>query len=279
MFATDRHGVRMTADGPGAGGDASHPGYTRNRIGGSQTRGTGPAALGGATDAPAEDGRWEWKGLELGPEANRVAEAGLSVRRQAEGRDAEGDYGAAGITPAMRRIEAELEHGTLVPDTERFALKSPERFKEKLAKMIERYPDQAGGELASAIHDGIRYTFLFPAEDYTAGVADATRRLADEGFDLRIRKPSWDAEDYRGVNSRWRDNESGVPFEVQFHTPESWEAKQRTHDTYEQLCDTRTTPSVREKLEEQQRRIVAAIPVPPGAADITYDVKGRRESP
>jgi hypothetical protein len=277
VLATGRHGVRMTDD-PGDGGDADHPAYARNRIGGSQTRGNGQAEPGGARDAPAEGGRWKRNGLELDPEANRVAEAGLAARRKAEGRDAEGDYGEAGITPAMRRIEAELEHGTLVPDTERFALKSPERFKEKLAKMIERYPGQACGELASAIHDGIRYTFLFPAQDYAAGVADATKRLTDEGYDLRITKPSWDAEDYRGVNSRWRDNESGIPFEVQFHTPESWAAKQRTHDTYEQLCDTRTTPSVREKLEEQQRRIVAAIPVPPGAADITYDVKGRPDS-
>ena len=37
----------------------------------------------------------------------------------------------------MRRIEAELKHGCLVPDTENFALKSPDRFKEKLAKMID----------------------------------------------------------------------------------------------------------------------------------------------
>ena len=65
-------------------------------------------------------------------------------------------------SPAMRRIEAELAHGTLVPDTEKFALKSPDRFKEKLAKMIERYPGQPCDELVSSIHDGIRFTFLFP---------------------------------------------------------------------------------------------------------------------
>ena len=41
----------------------------------------------------------------------------------------------------MRRVEAELEHGTLVPDTEKFALKSPDRFKEKLAKMISVEPE------------------------------------------------------------------------------------------------------------------------------------------
>ena len=225
-----------------------------------------------------EGGRWTWKGLELDPEANRIADEGLAARRAAEGRDADGNYREAGLTPAMRRVEAELEHGTLVPDTEKLALKSPDRFKEKLAKMIERYPGQPCGELASAIHDGIRYTFLFPTEDYTAGVADATQALSDRGYDLRIRKPSWDEEDYRGVNSRWCDTESGVMFEVQFHTPESWEAKQKTHDIYEKLCDMRTTATEREYLEEQQRAIVAAIPVPPGVETVTYYVKGRPDN-
>ncbi|MGH3198385.1 MAG: hypothetical protein ACRDNT_21280, partial [Streptosporangiaceae bacterium] len=97
----------------------------------------GHPAASWSPDAPrvAGEGGWKWKGLELGPEANRVADEGLAVRRAAEGRDAEGNYGEGGLTPEMRRVEAELEHGTLVPDTEKLALKSPDRFKEKLAKM------------------------------------------------------------------------------------------------------------------------------------------------
>ena len=123
----------------------------------------GRPSVGGRPDEPGfgSDGGWKWKGLELGPEANRVADEGLAVRQAAEGRDAEGGYGERGLTPAMRRVEAELSHGTLAPDTEKFALKSPDRFKEKLARMIERYPGQPSGELVAAIHDGIRYTFLF----------------------------------------------------------------------------------------------------------------------
>ncbi len=239
----------------------------------------GRTSIGGRPDGPRlRDGGWKWKGLELGPEANRVADEGLAVRRAAEGRDAEGSYGEGGLTPAMRRVEAELTHGTLVPDTEKLALKSPDRFKEKLAKMIERYPGQPCSELVSAIHDGIRYTFLFPTGDYTAGVADATQALRDRGYDLRIRKPSWNEGDYRGVNSRWCDADSGVPFEVQFHTPESWDAKQKTHDIYEKLCDPRTPPREREQLEERQRLIVAAIPVPPGAETITHYVRGQSDN-
>jgi hypothetical protein len=220
------------------------------------------------------DGWWKWKGLELDPAANQIADQALAARRAAEGRDAEGNYAKTGITPVMRQVEAELEHGTLVPDTERFALKSPDRFKEKLAKLITRYPDQPVGDLASAIHDGIRYTLLFPADHYSAGLAEATRLLSDRGYCLEQRKPSW-SDDYRGVNCRWSDD--GIQFEVQFHTPESWEAKQRTHDIYERLSDLRTTAQERGRLEHEQRQVVSTVPVPPGALEIDFYRRGGKD--
>jgi hypothetical protein len=191
----------------------------------------------------AADGGWTWQGVTLDPAANRLADQALAVRRTAEGRDTEGNYAKTGITPVMRHVEAELQHGTLVPDTERFALKSPDRFKEKLAKLIARYPDQTARDLASAIPDGIRYTFLFPSEHYATGVAETTQRLTDRG--------------YRGVNCRW--SSGVVPFEVQFHTPESWDAKQRTHDIYEKLSDVRTDPRERGRLEREQRAIAESV--------------------
>src|SRR6201999_66810 len=61
--------------------------------------------------------------------------------------------------PALRRVEAQLDHATLIPDTEKFALKSPDRFKEKLAKMIRTEPDRPATDLAAEIHEGIRYTY------------------------------------------------------------------------------------------------------------------------
>ena len=126
-------------------------------------------------DAPrtTDDGGWEWKGLRLRPDANRVADEELSARRTAEGRASGGSYRDRGITPAMRRIEAKLEHGTLVPDTEKFALKSPDRFKEKLAKMGAIEPDRSSSDLSREIHDGIRYTFLFDVQHYSTGVEAA----------------------------------------------------------------------------------------------------------
>ena len=229
----------------------------------------GRPSVGGRPDEPrfGSDSGWKWKGLELSPEANRIADEGLAVRQAAEGRDADGSYGEGGLTPAMRRIEAELTHGTLVPDTEKFALKSPDRFKEKLARMISLEPDIMPGDHAARIHDGIRYTFLFEDQFYSAGVRDAENRLACHGYKLVGRKPSWSGEEYKGINSQWRDSASGQLFEVQFHTRASWDAKQRTHDSYEKIQNHATTPEERARLRDYQHEVAASAPIPPGALE------------
>ena len=86
------------------------------------------------------DGSWEWKGQRLTSGQGKIAEEMLSRCRAAEGRTVFGTYADTGLTPTMRRVEAQLEHGHLVPDTEKFALKSADRLKEKLAKLIARNP-------------------------------------------------------------------------------------------------------------------------------------------
>ena len=60
----------------------------------------------------------------------------------------------------MRRIEAQLDHGHLAENTEKFALKESDRYKEKLAKLITRFPGESPDDLTKQIHDGIRYTFV-----------------------------------------------------------------------------------------------------------------------
>jgi hypothetical protein len=224
------------------------------------------------TDDPhtTPDGGWSWKGLRLDPPANHVADQQLAARRAAEGRQADGGYDDHGLTPALRRVEAQLDHGTLIPDTEKFALKSPARFKEKLAKLTERYPDRDVDQLAPAIHDAIRYTFIFDLPNYVEGVSAAEQKLTAQGYRLRLRKPSWEDSGYKGVNSRWQDPSGHVQFEVQFHTPESWDAKQATHDLYEKMADPRTTAPQRHLLEEAQRRISVRVTIPEGAAGIAH---------
>jgi hypothetical protein len=233
-------------------------------------RAADPAPLAGDAPHTTADGGWSWKSLRLNRADNQVADQQLAARRQAEGRHPDGTYDDRGLTPALRRVEGQLDHGTLIPDTEKFALKSPDRFKEKLAKLTARYPERGSEQLASAIHDGIRYTFIFDSPYYVAGVSAAEHKLAAEGYRLQLRKPSWDDPDYKGVNCRWLDPGTGARFEVQFHTPESWEAKQLTHGVYEKLADPRITPEQRSQLDNEQRKVTARIPIPEGAAGIAH---------
>jgi hypothetical protein len=240
----------------------------------SGERGTSPQHDGPGTFDPAdkavvtEVGGWEWKGLVLTPEDNAVADSAIEVCRAAEGRDSNDEYGEQGLTPQMRGVEQELAYGELVPDTERYAVKGEDRFKEKLAKKIALEPDKSTAELAAEIHDGIRYTFTFPAEKYTEGVYDAEGRLRQRGYDLRQRKPSWGDGGYKGVNSRWSDPGNGVLFEVQFHTPQSWEAKQKTHDAYAMIENPDSSDADKAAARRYQQEVSAAVPVPEGADEI-----------
>ncbi len=145
-----------------------------------------------------------------------------------------------------------------------FRLKEADRFKEKLAKMILDRPDRSVGALADSIHDGIRYTMTFETATYKQRVQEVCRRLSEAGCQRVILKNSWGSDQYKGINSRWRDPASGQFFELQFHTPESWAAKQQTHDMYQRLEDPRTSAIERKELRDWQRKISSRIPIPPG---------------
>lgn len=224
----------------------------------------------------APDGSWDWKGRHLTPHESQTGDEVLAESRIAEGRDSNGNYGEHGLTPVMRRIEGQLDHGHLVQDTERFALKEPDRFKEKIADAMARNPDKSCLELANEIHDAIRYTFISSAESYSDSFWDAEGKIEAAGYELEVRRNSWSSEEYKGINSRWLDPVSGKRFEIQFHTQESWDAKQETHRAYERIKDPRTPSAEGRILREYQKQISQAVEVPHGAPDIPeYRKEGR----
>ena len=204
----------------------------------------------------------------LTPEQVRIAVRALGRCRLAEGRSVFGSYGDDGLTPAMRRIEDQLQHGELAPDTEKYALKSLDRFQEKLAKRIARFPGADAADLAERIHDGIRYTFVFEADRYVDGIAETRSKIEQEGYELIEIRSSWHTDEYKGTNSRWRDSANGVFFEVQWHTRASWESKQKTHEAYEKIENTETSLEEKERLRAYQREVCATVPIPPGALEM-----------
>jgi hypothetical protein len=199
-----------------------------------------------------------------------MADRALAKYLDAEGRDMNGEYGTEGLTPAMRRIEAQLEHGRLVEDTEKFALKDPDRFKEKFAKLIIDRSGSDPAELVQRINDGIRYTFIYDDAKYSSGVMEVSEAIAAAGYELYERKNAWVdvTKVYQGVNSTWRDHGNGVLFEVQVHTPASWRAKQESHSAYKAGESLISTSEQREHIARRQKAIFSEVPVPPHVADV-----------
>lgn len=172
------------------------------------------------------------------------------------------------ILPALRRIEAAdperklagLEH----------MVKGEDRLKEKLADAWHGRPMLNVRQVLSMIPDAVRFTLAYSSERYSEGVLADVDRLKTEGFELIKLKNLWHADQYKGVNSQWLKAETGTRFEMQFHTPESLEAKELTHEAYERIRANAALPVDEQDLAEErelegfQRRVNKLIATPPG---------------
>ena len=223
---------------------------------------------------------WE-KHEQLYPERSRLAptaqpdggwradgDRGLTPEQNAEAGKACEDIRAEGtevILPAMERIEAADPDRRLAGLDH--MLKGEDRLKEKIA---DEMAAKAGLSVASAMDtvvDPVRFTFTYSSERYAEGTLSDVERLKSEGFELVKLKNLWADDQYKGINSQWRRPDTGLRFEVQFHTPESLEAKELTHRAYERIRST-ASPGERRELKAFQRQVNAQLDTPPGTAEI-----------
>ena len=205
------------------------------------------------------------------PDGSWVADGGrkLNPEQNAEASKACADIGEEGervILPAMRRIEAADPERRLAGLEN--MLKGEDRLKEKIADELIAKPEITVGQALSTVADPVRFTLSYSSERYADGVLADVGRLKAEGFELIKLKNLWTDDQYKGINSQWRRPESRLRFEMQFHTPESLEAKELTHKAYERLRGPHASPAERRELEAFQRRANALIVTPAGTAEI-----------
>jgi hypothetical protein len=201
------------------------------------------------------DGGWSAGSRRLSPEAN--AEAGKACADLA-------DEGKRDVLPALRRVEAAEPWRRLAGL--RHMLKGEDRLKEKVADELLA-PGLSVRDALTKIPDAVRYTFTYQAQRYASGIRADVDRLKAEGFELMKLKNLWESEQYKGINSQWRRPETGLRFEVQFHTPESLEAKELTHGAYERTRGS-VGPGERAELESFQRQVNAYLVTPEGTEEI-----------
>jgi hypothetical protein len=208
------------------------------------------------TPRTTPDGSWvAGDHRRLTPEQN--AEATKACADQA-------DEGRRDILPALKRVES------AEPDRHlaglKHMLKGEDRLKEKIADFM-RSPDATVKDALGFVPDGVRFTFTYSPQRYADGVVKDVERLKVEGFELIKLKNLWASEQYKGINTQWRRPETGLRFEVQFHTPESMEAKELTHEAYERIRAS-APPEEREELEHFQRTANALLVTPERTAEI-----------
>lgn len=198
-------------------------------------------------------------GLRLTPQEDAAA-----VRFLAQARDAE-----TRISPMILEIRDRVP-GAQALGYPRFVLKDPDSFKRKLATVLAESPSRDLGHALAAVKDSVRYTLKFPGEGsaYTDGVTAAIGHLGDAGCQPVALHNTWGSGAYQGVNSFWRDPETGHVFEVQFHTQESFDAKMVTHGLYEQARLPGLDAAAVQRLRAAQNRIFGTVPRPDGAGDV-----------
>ncbi len=206
-----------------------------------------------STDEP---GSWRGEGDQyLNTEEHLVAGHALERIRPIEEK----------VSATVQEVKEEVPECDLVGLGNR--LKGEERFKEKVSDELRGKPYRSIAEITERMPDAIRYTFQLDADRYAAGYWNIRDRLELGGSEHIMSRNSWDSPDYKGVNTRWLTPEGQV-FEVQFHTPESYQAKQLTHTAYERLRTEPAPGAERPELEAFQEDVSARIPTPQGALAI-----------
>ena len=196
-------------------------------------------------------------GFYLNPERHAETIAAIGRMREAE----------RGISADVRTTEQQNGYGGWLEGFDR-RLKDADRLKEKVAERREGESDKTSAEIMREVPDAIRYTFCLRSDTYTKGYYDIKERLESCGYEMYYSENHWTNAEYKGINTRWV-TPAGQRFEVQFHTPESFHAKQHvTHKAYERIRNPLTGDEEREELKAFQREVSSWIKAPDGAQEI-----------
>ncbi|WP_375498900.1 hypothetical protein [uncultured Jatrophihabitans sp.] len=183
-----------------------------------------------------------------------------------EGRDAAADVARRAatnepaITSTLERVVADTPGAELVG--KEFRLKSDDSLLRKVAGDVDG--GKTASEAAGGINDAVRYTITSSPEEYSTVTSDAIAKMRSEGFEPIAMKNNWGDEGYQGINSTWR-SPSGQTFEMQFHTPESFAAKEATHTIYEMERVFPKEDPIRRLLGREQNPVFGQVTRPPGA--------------
>ena len=135
-------------------------------------------------------------------------------------------------------------------------------YRLKTINSLERKIEQSPGR---TINDALRYTMTFDTDSFTANVQKTMDTLKNKEYKLQAMTNTFrDGAPYKGINSTYLSPD-GELFELQFHTPESFDVKQNVnHILYEQQRILNRSNPLYDQLQLQMIENSALVPNPIG---------------
>ena len=171
------------------------------------------------------------------------------------------------ITGALERVVKATPGAAFTDGYKETAVKSEASLLRKVAGDVAE--GKSVHEATTGINDAVRYTITSSRDDYSRVTEDAIAKMRNEGFEPIEFKNNWGNEGYQGINSTWRAP-SGQTFEMQFHTPESFMAKESTHTIYEMQRVFPKGDPIRTDLGSIQNPVFGQVTRPAGARTIDW---------
>ena len=151
-----------------------------------------------------------------------------------------------------------------------FRFKSVESLSRKLEHFSHKYSTSLMDN-ARKNADTLRYTMLIDPEFYAGTTKEILDKFTSAGYAVTRFSNTWDSTAYKGINT-YLQSPSGMVFELQFHTPESFDVKMRAHEYYEIARSDDATEEEINAANAMQEELFAAITIPPGTLELSYAV-------
>ncbi len=171
------------------------------------------------------------------------------------------------VTAVLKSLESDKAHLEGLD----FKLKSVESNSRKILSDAHDM-EISVEEAAKNIHDSLRYTYVIDDSNYVEMTKQITDTLVQNGCTIYKFKNFWANKDvdYKGINALFVTKD-GVMFELQYHTPDSYDTKQnKNHANYEIIRSETTSAEEKAEAAKKQKELFNLVPIPEGAESLTY---------
>ena len=144
------------------------------------------------------------------------------------------------------------------------------KTRDSLARKLYQKAPRKGltpSQYAAKLGDTLRYTMVTPPDKLATGTQGVLDRYRKRGYTVEVEN-TWGIPNatYRGINTNV--TKDGMTFEIQFHTPESFDVKTSQHGLYDIARSNKYTPEQRAAANAQMEKNMAALAFPPGIKNV-----------